>query len=87
MRRKVVLTIFHTQNIDHHVCKTVKTTLQSNVGLQSRGEGHEMEKTVGKICPIVFLVFQTLSTGLENNKTSKYCSESFSRMMTYILCV
>ena len=42
MRQNVVLTIFHTQNIYHHVWKTVKTTLQRNVGLKSRGEGHEI---------------------------------------------
>ena len=34
MRQKVVLTIFHTQNICHHVWKTVRTTLQCIVGLQ-----------------------------------------------------
>ena len=44
MCRNVVLTIFHTQNIYHHAWKTVRTTLQCNVGLQLRGEGHEMEK-------------------------------------------
>ena len=47
MRQNVVLTIFHTQNIYHPVWKTVKTTLQSNVGLQLRGEGYKMEK---KLC-------------------------------------
>ena len=44
MRRNVILTIFHTQNTFHHAWKTVRTTLQFIVGLQSRGEGHEMEK-------------------------------------------
>ena len=43
-----VLTIFHAKNIYHHVWKTVRTTLLSNVGLQSRGEGHEMENNYGK---------------------------------------
>ena len=45
------------------------------------------EKTVGQICPIVFLAFQTFSPGLENNKTSKCDSKSFPRMVTYILFV
>ena len=44
MHQNVVLTIFHTQNIHHYVWKTVRTTLQCFVGLQLRGEGHEMEK-------------------------------------------
>ena len=44
MRQNVVLTIFHTQKIYHHVWKTVRTTLQSNVDLQSRGEDHAMEE-------------------------------------------
>ena len=41
MYQNVVLTIFHTQNIRHHAWKTVRTTLQCIVGLQSQGEGHE----------------------------------------------
>ena len=44
-------------------------------------------KTMGQICPIVFRDFLTLTPGLENNKTSKCGSESFPRMVTYILCV
>ena len=76
---KVVLTIFHTQNIYHHAWKTVGPTLQCIIGLQLRGEGHkiEREKTVGQICPIVFLAFQTFSSGLENKETSTCGSESF----------
>ena len=46
-----------------------------------------VEKTMGQICPIVFLDFVTFSLGLENNKTSKCGSESFPRTVTYILCV
>ena len=88
MRSNIVLTIFHTQNIHHHVWKTARTTLQSNVGLQLRGEGHEMEnQTVGQICPIVFLAIQIFPPGLENNETSKCGTDSFPRMMTYMLCV
>ena len=41
MRQNVVLKIFQTQNICHHVWKTVRTKLQCIVGLKSRGEGHE----------------------------------------------
>ena len=44
MRWNVVLTIVHTQNIYHPVWKTIRTTLQSNVGFQSQRESHEMEK-------------------------------------------
>ena len=47
MHQNIVLTIFHTQNICHHAWKTVRTTLQCIVGLQSRGEGPEMEKNYG----------------------------------------
>ena len=56
--QNVVLIIFHT-HIYHHVWKTVRTTLQCIVGLQSQGEGHEMEKSCGTNLP-----------GLENNGTS-----------------
>ena len=35
MLQNVVLTVFHTQNIYHNVWKTVRTTLQCMVGLQS----------------------------------------------------
>ena len=47
MHQTVVLTIFDTQNIHHHVWKTVRTTLQGIVGLKLRGEGHESEKNCG----------------------------------------
>ena len=80
MRPNVVLTILDTKNIYHHVWKTVRSKIQCTVGLQSWGEGH-------KICPIVFLAFQTFSPELENKETSKYGSESFPYMVTYILCV
>ena len=41
-------------------------------------------KTMGQICPIVFLAFQTFSLGLEKNETSKCGSEIFPLMVTYI---
>ena len=41
MRQNVVLTIFNAQNKCHRAWKTVRTTLQYIVGLQSRGKGHE----------------------------------------------
>ena len=44
-------------------------------------------KTVGQICPIVFLTFFKLSPLDWRTKKSKYGSESFPRMVTYILCV
>ena len=47
MRQIVVLTLFHTQNIYHHVWKTVITKLQCMVGLQLWGIGKEMEKNYG----------------------------------------
>ena len=79
-RQNVVLTIFYTQNICHHVSELhCNVLLVSNIGekvMKSR-------TTMGQICPIVFLAFQTL----EKNKTSKFGSESFPRMVTYFLCV
>ena len=57
-----------------------KATLVSN-----RGEKvMKWRKTLG---PIVFLAIQTFSPGMENKEPSKCGSESFPRMMTYILCV
>ena len=41
LRRKVFLTIFHTQDTCHSAWKTVRTTLQCIVGLQLPGKGHE----------------------------------------------
>ena len=60
----VVLTIFTTQNIYHHVWKIVRTTLQCIVGLQSRGEGHEMEKNCGTNRSPGFLCFSNLLPGM-----------------------
>ena len=42
MHQNLVLTTFQTQNMCHHVWKTVRIKLQCIVGLQSRGEGSEM---------------------------------------------
>ena len=83
MRWNVVLTIFHTQ-IFIIMCGKLselhcKATLVSNSGEKVM----KWRKTVRQTCPIVFLAFQTFSQGLENNKTSKCCSESFPRMVTY----
>ena len=47
------------------------------------GKVMKWRKTVGQICPIVFLAFQTFSPGMENNKISKCDSESFPCMVTY----
>jgi hypothetical protein len=56
--------------------------------VSNRGEKvMKQRKTMGKICPIVFLAFQTFSPGLEKNKTSKCGFKSFPHMVTYILCV
>ena len=87
MHQNVVLAFFHTQNICHSAWKILRTTLCCFVFLQSRGKGLKSKANYGKICPIVFLAFQTLSPGLEKNKRSMCGSESFPRMVTYILCV
>ena len=71
MRQNVVLTIFHTQNIYHHVWKTVRTTLQSNVGLQSRGEGQEMEKNFGTNLFQSFPCFSNLLLGIGEQRNIK----------------
>ena len=53
--------------------------------VSNRGETViKWRKTMGQICPLIFLAFQTFSPGLENYKTSKCGSESFPRM--YFVC-
>ena len=44
-------------------------------------------KTVGQICPIVFLAFLTFSLGLENNKTSWCGFDNFPHMVMYIVYI
>ena len=44
-------------------------------------------KNMGQISFIVFLAFLIFSPGLENSQISKFGSDSFPRMVTYILCV
>ena len=61
MRQNVILTVFHTQNIYHLLWKTVITTLQCIVGLQSWGEGHATEKNCGTNLSYSFLAFQNFS--------------------------
>ena len=63
--------------------------LHCNATLVSNREEKVMKwrKTVGQICPVVYFAFQTFSPGFKNNKTSKFGSESFPHMMTYMLRV
>ena len=44
-------------------------------------------KAVGQICPIICLLFMTFSPRLKTNYTLQCSSDSFPRMVTYILCV
>ena len=60
MRQNLVLTVFHTQNIYHHVWKTIRTALQSNIGLQLWGEGYEMKKNCMKNLSHSFPCFSNL---------------------------
>ena len=71
MCQNVVLTIFHTQNIRHHVWKTVRTTLQRIVGLQSRGEGHEKEKHYGTNLSHSYPSFLNLLPGIGKQRNIK----------------
>ena len=71
VRQNVFLTIFHTQNIYHHVWKTVRTTLQSKVGLQSPGEGHEMEQKCGTNLFHSFPCFSKLLPGIGEEQNIK----------------
>ena len=87
MRQNVVLTI-STHKIYITMCRKL-SELHCNASLVSnRGEKiMKWRKTMSQICPIVSIAFQTFSPGLENNETSEFSSESFSHMVTYILCV
>ena len=59
------------------------TSLVSNCGEKVM----KWRKTVEQIRPIVFLAFQTFSPGLGSTETSKCDSESFTRTVTYFMCV
>ena len=50
MHQNVVPKMFHTQNLRHHQWKTVRTTLQSLVVLQLRGEVMKSRKIMGQVC-------------------------------------
>ena len=67
MRQNVFLTIFHTQNIPHHVWKTLRTTLQSNIVLQSLGEGHELKTNLSHSVPC----FSNLLPGIGERRNIK----------------
>ena len=47
-------------NICHHVWKAVRTTMQSNLGLQARGKGNEMEKNCRTNLSYSFRCFSNL---------------------------
>ena len=42
---------------------------------------------MGQICPTVFIHFMAFSPRLETSDALQYSSDSFSRMVIYILCV
>ena len=65
MHQNIVLTIFHAQNIFHHMWKTVKTTLHYIICLQSLGE------MMRQICPIVLNCFSNI---LPDWRTTKHQS-------------
>ena len=67
MLPNVFLNIFHTQNISHHVWKTVRTTLQSNIVLQSLGEGHELKTNLSHSVPC----FSNLLPGIGERRNTK----------------
>ena len=78
MHLNVVLKILHTQNKYHHVWKTVKTTLQSIVGLQSGGEGNAMEKNCGTNPSHSFPCFSNLYTRIGKQQNIKVWFWEFS---------
>ena len=65
MRQNVVLTIFNT----HVTMRGKLSELHCNeLAVSNRGEKvMKSKKTMGQICPTVFLVFLTFSPGLEKN--------------------
>ena len=71
MRQNVVLTVFHIQNIYHHLWKTVRTSLQCIVGLQSWGKGHEMEKNYKTNMSHSFPCFSNLFAGIGGKRNIK----------------
>ena len=71
MHQNVVLKIVHTKNIYHHVWKTVRTTLQIIVGLQSQGEGHEMERKICGTNLFLFLCFSNILLGIGERQNFK----------------
>ena len=83
----VVPIIFHTQNICHHRGKLSELHYDVLLFSNRREKVGKTRKTRGQICPIVFLLFMTFSLPLETNNTLQCSSESFTSMVTYILCV
>ena len=80
----VVLTVFHIDNISQGVCKTVRTSFQCIIILQSQGEGPEKEHNYGTdLGPI----FRTFSPRLEHNDKLKSSSDSFAHTLRYVVNV
>ena len=71
----VVLTVFHIDHISQGVCKTVRTTFQCIVVLQSRGEGPEKAHNYGTD---LGQTFRTFSPRLKNIDALKCSSDNFA---------
>ena len=85
--QNVALTVFHTQIICHHAWKTHRTTLWCIFALQSRGDGLKSTENYETDLFHSFLYFMTFSLQLETNNAFQYSSDSFPRMVIFILCV
>ena len=78
MHCSVVLTVFHTLWYIFCVWKTVRTTLQCMVGLQSWRKGHEMEKNFGTNLSHSFPCFSNLLCRIKEKQNIKVWFWEFS---------
>ena len=85
----LVLTIFHTQNIYHHVCNTVRTTFWYIVVLQSRGPSPLQLENNNWII-VVLTIFRHVDTCVVCRKLSEpnlYALVSSNRGETVLECM
>ena len=85
--QNVALIVFQTQNTWHHAGKISEPHFDVLLFSNPREKVWKARKTMGPICPTVFLHFMTFSPRLEANVVLQCSSDSFPHMVIYILCV
>ena len=79
-----ILTVFHTQNICHHVWKTLRTILWGFFVLQFRGEGLKSKENYGIDFSHSFSPFNDLFSTIGDQHSTMHCNGVMTVFHTWV---